>query len=282
MAKRPTFLTATATALALGGATAAVTLLGCGRAPQSTSFADCSDCPAMVTVPAGAFTIGSPANELLRGLETQRRVTIPAFALSQYEVTFAQWDACVAGGGCRGPAATDEGWGRDNRPAINVTWDMAKSYAEWLSTKTGKAYRLPSEAEWEYAARAGTTTPFSFGETISADQANYNGSTSYGQGRTGSNRQRTQPVGEFPANGFGLHEMHGNVAEWTEDCWQDGYADDAPVNGGPYITPECGEHATRGGSWESPPEEVRSAARAGTRRDQQSPSLGFRVARAVQ
>ena len=233
----------------------------------------------MVSIPAGEFAMGSPGTELLRGLETQHRVTIPSFALGKYEVTFAQWDACVAGGGCKGPAALDEGWGRESRPVIGVTWDMAKSYVEWLSQKTGKAYRLPSESEWEYAARARTTTPFSFGATIAPEQANYNGSTAYGDGTVGANRGRTLPVGSFPANAFGLFDMHGNVWEWTEDCWNDGYADDAPANGAPIVIAECGEHAIRGGSWEDAPEQIRAAARQGARRDSQSSTIGFRVAR---
>jgi formylglycine-generating enzyme required for sulfatase activity len=236
----------------------------------------------MMLIPAGEFTMGSPGSELLRGFETQHRVTIPSFALSKYEITFAQWDACVADGGCRGPAPVDEGWGRGMRPVIGATWDMAKSYVEWLRQKTGKSYRLPSEAEWEYAARARTTTPFSFGATITPAQANYNGSTGYADGPAGSNRQQTLPVGSFPANAFGLHDMHGNVREWTEDCWHDGYADDAPTNGAPYLSPDCGEHVIRGGSWENPPAEVRAAAREGTRRDEQSSSLGFRVARSAE
>jgi formylglycine-generating enzyme required for sulfatase activity len=233
----------------------------------------------MVVIPAGEFTMGSPGSELLRGLEPQHRVTVRSFALSKYEVTFAQWDACVADGGCLGPAADDEGWGRDTRPVINVTWDMAKSYVDWLSQKTGKPYRLPSEAEWEYAARARTTTPFSFGATITTAQANYNGSTGYGNGPAGLNRQQTLAVGSFPPNAFGLHDMHGNVSEWMEDCWHDGYADDAPANAAPYLNPECGEHAIRGGSFDDPASEIRAAARKGTRRDEQSTSIGFRVAR---
>jgi formylglycine-generating enzyme required for sulfatase activity len=259
---------------------ATLVLCGCGRPAAETAFADCSDCPDMVRIPAGEFMMGSPVSELLRGLETQHRVAIGAFALGKYEVTFAEWDACVAGGGCLGPAAGDENWGRGTRPAINVTWDMAEAYAEWLSKKTGKAYRLPSEAEWEYAARARTATPFSFGATISTDRANYDGSAAYAEGRSGSNRQQTLAVGSFAANAFGLYDLHGNVAEWVEDCWQDGYGDDAPATGSPYVVAECGEHAVRGGSWESAPGEVRSAARTGMRRDQQSSSLGFRVARA--
>jgi formylglycine-generating enzyme required for sulfatase activity len=257
----------------------AVTLSGCSGSPGGSSFADCADCPEMVVIPAGEFTMGSPGSELLRGLEPQHRVALPSFAVSKYEVTFAQWDACVAAKGCLGPAADDEGWGRDTRPVINVTWDMAKAYVEWLSQKTGKPYRLPSEAEWEYAARAGTTTPFSLGATITTAQANYNGSTGYGDGPAGVNRQQTIAVGSFPPNAFGLYDMHGNVSEWMEDCWHDGYADDAPKNASPYLTPECGEHAIRGGSWEDSPADIRAAARAGMRRDQQSTSIGFRIAR---
>jgi formylglycine-generating enzyme required for sulfatase activity len=269
-------------AMAAIGAATAIAIYGCSAPTAGTSFADCADCPEMMLIPAGEFAMGSPGSEPLRGLETQHRVAVPSFALGKYEITFAQWDACLAGGGCRGPAARDEGWGRETRPVIGVTWDMAKSYVEWLSQKTGKPYRLPSEAEWEYAARARTTTPFSFGATITADQANFDGSTGYAEGPAGLNRRQTLPVGRFPANAFGLHDMHGNVSEWTEDCWRDGYADDAPANAAPYLDPECGEHVTRGGSWEDPPEDIRAAARAGARRDQQSSSLGFRVARSAE
>jgi formylglycine-generating enzyme required for sulfatase activity len=273
---------AVALAMAAASVAATVILYGCGKTATGTTFSDCTDCPEMVRVASGAFTMGSPGTELLRGLEDQHHVTVPSFALGKYEVTFAQWDACVADGGCKGPAAEDEGWGRDRWPVINVTWDMAKSYAEWLSQKTGKPYRLPSEAEWEYAARAGTTTAFSFGAGLTPQQANYDGTTAYADSSVGMNRKQTLPVGSFPANAFGLHDMHGNVSEWTEDCWHDGYAEDAPANGAPYLAPECGEHVTRGGSWEDPPAELRAAARAGTRRDEQSSSLGFRVARSAE
>ena len=269
------------TGISIGMAIVVYTFPGMLRGMSTTGASDCADCPQMVIIPAGEFIMGSPGSELLRGLEPEHRVTIPSFALSKYEVTFAQWDACVADGGCDGPAPDDEGWGRGTRPLIGVTWDEAKSYVEWLSKKTGKPYRLPSEAEWEYAARARTTTPFSVGATITPEQANYNGSTGYGDGPAGVNRQQTLAVGSFPANAFGLHDMHGNVWEWTEDCWHDGYADDAPTNGAPYLAKDCGEHAMRGGSWEDPPGEVRAAARIGGRRDEQSSSVGFRVARSA-
>jgi len=232
----------------------------------------------MMLIPAGTYMMGSPGSEPFRGLEDQRRVSIASFALSKYEITFTEWDACIADGGCKGPAPIDEGWGRDSRPVVGISWDMAKSYVEWLSQKTGKSYRLPSETEWEYAARAGTATPFSFGATITTDQANYDGSTGFADGPAGVNRRQTLAVGSFPANAFGLHDMHGNAQEWMEDCWNDGYTADAPTNSAPYLTPECGEHALRGGSWQSPPGEIRSAARAGMRRDEQLTTVGFRVA----
>ena len=133
----------------------------------------------------------------------------------KHEVAFDEWDACVAAGGCGGHHLDDEGWGRGRRPVIDVNWDNAKAYVRWLSRRTGKSYRLLSEAEWEYAARAGTTGPFHTGSTISTNQANY----TYGAGREGLYREKTVPVGSFPANGFGLHDVHGNVWEWVEDCW---------------------------------------------------------------
>ena len=253
-------------------------LAGCSG-PGSTA-SDCADCPQLVTLPAGDFTMGSPGSEPFRGLEPEHAVKVPSFAIGKYEVTFAQWDACVADKGCTGPAAEDQGWGRGTRPVIGVTWDEAKEYTGWLSRKTGKQYRLPTEAEWEYAARARTTTAFSFGATISPEQANYNGTTAYGDGKAGANRQQTQPVGSFPPNAFGVYDMHGNAAEWVEDCWRDGYGDPPPADAKPYIEPECGEHVVRGGAWDAPPDAVRAAARLAIRRDQQSPSIGFRVARA--
>ena len=145
------------------------------------------------------------------------------FAVGKFEVTFAEWDACLSGGGCSHRPG-DAGWGRGKRPVINVSWNDAKAYVAWLSRQTGRAYRLLSEAEWEYAARAGTTTPFSTGRTITSDQANFNSN------RIGQYRQQTVPVGLFSANGFGLHDMHGNVAEWVEDCWHENYVG-APVDG---------------------------------------------------
>jgi formylglycine-generating enzyme required for sulfatase activity len=252
--------------------------LGESGGTGTSGFKDCSECPEMIAISGGAFTMGSPSGELYRGAETQHRVSVPPFAIGKYEVTFAEWDACVRDGGCNGYKPDDEGWGRGNRPVINVSWNDVKAYIDWLSRKTGKPYRLPSEAEWEYAARAGSATPFSFGSTITTAQANYDGSTGYGSGPAGVSRQKTMPVGSFPANRFGLHDMHGNVWEWVADCWHEEYTADAPANGAPWTSGECGGRVLRGGSWEDYPGDVRSAARVGGGVDEQSYGDGFRLA----
>lgn len=160
-------------------------------------FRDCPECPEMVVVPAGEFAKGSSRDEEGRfedeGPNHWATIARP-FALGRFEVTFAEWDACEAGGGCDGHRPADQGWGRGRRPVINVSWDDARAYARWLSARTGERYRLPSEAEWEHAARAGTTTPFWTGTTISTAQANYDGNYAYGVGKRGEYRQRTVPV----------------------------------------------------------------------------------------
>jgi len=259
-------------------ALAALLLAACGEpgdgaiSTAEKSFSDCTGCPEMVSIPAGEFMMGSPTSEMYRGAETQHKVTIPAFALSRYEITFDEWDACVADGGCGDYRPEDNGWGRGRNPVINVSWADATAYAEWLSRKTGKSYRLPSESEWEYAARAGTTTAFSFGETLTADQANIDASPN------GQNRQKTMPVGSFPANAFGLHDMHGNVWEWIDDCFSDEYTAETPADGSAFKRPNCQGHVMRGGSWEDYLGEARSAARVGAFTDDAFPSDGFRVA----
>src|SRR5262249_50892071 len=163
-------------------------------------------------------------------------------------VTFDEWDACVQDGGCRGYAPADQGWGRGRRPVINVSWDDAKAYVTWLSGKTGRSYRLPSEAEREYVTRAGTTTPFWWGSSISLREANYNGTVAYAGGPTGESRQGTVPVDSFEPNPWGLYQVHGNVFEWVEDCWQAGYAD-APPDGSARTPAGCQDRVIRGGSW---------------------------------
>jgi eukaryotic-like serine/threonine-protein kinase len=261
---------------------AGLLLAACNPAENTSSattadtFTDCEGCPEMLRIPAGEFTMGSPTSEMYRGAEAQHRVTIPAFAMGKYEITFDQWDACLADGGCGAYRPDDNGWGRGNSPVINVSWADATAYTEWLARKTGKPYRLPSEAEWEYGARAGTSTAYAFGDTLTADQANIDGSPN------GQNRARTTPVGSFPPNAFGLHDMHGNVWEWIEDCWSDEYTAETPSNGAPFERPNCSGHVMRGGSWEDYWGEARSAARVGAFTDDAYPSDGFRVALSLQ
>jgi formylglycine-generating enzyme required for sulfatase activity len=244
-----------------------------------TDFKDCARCPRMVVIPAGEFTMGSPPSD--QQAETQHRVTIAApFAVSKFEITFDQWDDCVRNHGCGGYRPEDQGWGRGKRPVINLSWENAKDYVSWLSAKTGKPYRLLSEAEWEYAARAGTTTPFGFGATISPSQANFDGSTD-GSGPSELNRQKTLPVGSFPANAFGLHDMHGNAWEWVEDCWHDDYTAKAPTDGSAWVEDGCRGHVGRGGSWEDSQSELRSSARSGGFKDELSSTDGLRIARGL-
>ena len=171
------------------------------------------------------------------------------------------------------------------RPVINVSWEDAQTYLAWLNARLGlleraDAYRLPSEAEWEYACRAGTTTPFSFGETISPDQANYDGNHLYGAGKKGVYREKTMPVGSFPANGFGLHEMHGNVWEWCADAWNENNAG-APDDGSAWLTGAASARVVRGGSWLNYPRYLRSAFRLGRPATSRNDRIGFRVARTL-
>ena len=266
-------------------------------------FRDCPTCPEMVVVPAGVFVMGSSSSEQGHfgdeGPQHRVRIARP-FAVGVYEVTFDQWDACERDFGC-GNFGDDEGWGRGARPVVNVSWNDAQEYVVWLSEKTGRAYRLLSESEWEYAARAGTTTPFHFGRTISSAQANYDWEYTYGHGSTvkaridsqggktytitgvpekGIGSDKTVPVGRFPANGFGLHDMHGNVWEWVQDCWNPDY-DRAPRDGAAWENGDCARRVLRGGSWSVNPWYLRSAYRSRSSADSRYNSIGFRVARTL-
>ena len=247
-------------------------------------FRDCPDCPEMVVVPAGSFTMGSPSNEPERSNnETQVRVSIVApFAVGRYAVTFDEWDACVADGGCNGHKPSDQGWGRGKHPVINVNWNDAKRYTTWLSRKTDKPYRLLSEAEREYITRAATKTPFSWGSSITPKQANYDGSAEpyKGGGSNGEYRKRTVSVDSFEPNAWGLYNVHGNVWEWTEDCWNE-LNDGNPGNGRARTAGDCASRVIRGGSWFSAPQNLRSANRARFIADVRLNHQGFRVARTL-
>ncbi len=236
------------------------------RFVQGYRFQDCKDCPKMIVVKGGAFTMGSSQSEYKRYKDEVplRRVRIRKFAVGRFEVTFDEWDAGVGDGGCGGYKPEDEGWGRGKRPVINVSWHDAKAYTNWLSRKTGKTYRLLTEAEWEYVARAGTRTPFWWGQSASTDKANYDGDIT-NKGSKGTYRGKTVPVDRFGANPWGLYNVHGNVYEWVEDQYHKSYRG-APADGSAWMDTstsnnEVVSRVVRGGSWLSGPQDLRSAFR---------------------
>lgn len=236
-------------------------------------FHDCGVCPEMVVVAAGSFAMGSLDGEEGRYDDEgpQHRVEIPEpIAVSKYEITFEEWDACTTAGACEGYRPGDAGWGRGRRPVINVSWDDAQAYVGWLSQESGQPYRLLSEAEWEYAARAGTTTRFSWGDSDpTPDQANF-----------ARNVGRTTEVGFYSPNPWGLHDMHGNVREWVEDC-RNGSYEGAANDRAAWTSGDCNSRGLRGGSWGSRPRSLRSAFRYWLNTDSRDSYFGFRVARTL-
>ncbi len=225
----------------------------------------------MIVVPAGEFEMGSNETHFEK---PEHRVKIAnPFAIGRYEVTFREWDLCVAAGACR-YRPDDHGWGRDNRPAIDVSWDDAKTYVAWLAQTTGQKYRLPSEAEWEYAARAGTTTAYWWGRDAGTGHANCDGCG-------GKAARQTVPAGSFTPNAFGLFDTAGNAAEWVEDCWNDSYRG-APKDGSAWTTGQCRLRVLRGGSFGNKANAIRSAARFRYDADVRYYANGFRVARDLQ
>ena len=238
------------------------------------TFQDCAECPKMVVVPSGSFTMGASSSEGGNDSERpMRRVRIDyRFAVGVYEVTFAEWYACADAGGCGSYIPDDEGWGRGNRPVVNVSWEDAQSYVRWLSGRTGKRYRLLSESEWEYVARAGTETAYSWGDSIGVNRANC--------GDFGSqwDSKKTAPVGSFAANGWGVYDMHGNAWEWVEDCWNGSY-EGAPADGSAWKSGDCDRRVLRSGSWYFRPSNLRSANRIRFTTDYRFSLLGFRVIR---
>ena len=246
---------------------------------------------AMVRIPAGAFVMGSPADEPQRQdcEGPPHRVHVSEFLIGQMPITQAQWRQVASWQEREG-----ERWGRqlnpnpshfgdqansDQRPVDNVSWHDAMEFCNRLSQRTGRHYSLPSEAQWEYACRAGSTTPFAFGATLSAELVNYDATDTYGDGPKGESREQTTPVGMFPANAWGLHDMHGTVWEWCLDHWHDSY-EGAPSDGSAWLTPSASEEEPRllrGGSWNFVPRYCRSAARDLFRPDGANYSVGFRV-----
>ena len=226
----------------------------------------------LVSIPGGTFRMGDLSGEGDGDELPVHSVTVPAFRLGKYEVTFALWDACVEDGGCDGYSPDDQGWGRGNRPVVNVSWDDAQSLISWLNRKKGANYRLPTEAEWEYAARAGSTTKYSWGNDIGDNRANCGSDCGDSYPSTA-----TTPVGSFPANAWGLHDMHGNVGEWVQDCWNESY-EGAPTDGGAWESGDCNWRVLRGGSWAHYASALRSADRNRYPRTDRSSIDGFRLA----
>jgi formylglycine-generating enzyme required for sulfatase activity/uncharacterized caspase-like protein len=252
------------------------------------SFKECEGCPAMITMPAGSFTMGSPASELQRGSDEgpQQEVVIRrAFAVGRSQVSFEEWLACVAEGGCNAYRPGDYGWGFGKRPVINVSWTDAKAYVKWLSEKTGAPYRLLSESEREYVTRGCTSpacpsTPFWFGKEISPARANYDWHYSYDGSAKAQPPRRTVATDASEANPFGLLHVHGNVWEWVEDCWNASLAG-LPNDGAPRITGDCNSRVIRGGAWSDEPKDLRSAKRSWEVIGERRAEIGFRVARTL-
>lgn len=286
---RPLALALGITLAALAGSVAAQDK---SSAP-GTVFRDCPTCPEMVVIPAGSFTMGSSLEESGHMDEKPQHTVKFAqpFALSKFEVTFDQWDACVADGKCE--AASDDGVGRKGIAAFNVNHADAQAFAAWLSAKTGKKYRLPSESEWEYAARAGTTTPWfwgpaedSAGSTKACDYANTHDETGkdahllyvWSNHKCNDGVAEVGPVGKYKPNPFGLHDILGNVREWVQDCHRSGYKD-APSDGSALNDPECTKRIVRGGAWMDGASTSRAAYRHPEDPKYRNYLAGFRLAR---
>jgi formylglycine-generating enzyme required for sulfatase activity len=236
------------------------------------AFKECTDCPEMVVVPADSLTMGSSPGLGASTEQPAHLVTIARpFAVGKFELTFDEWDACVAYGDCD-PHISTNGWGRGRQPVINITWNDALRYLAWLSRVTRQHYRILTEAEWEYAARAKTSTNFYFGnDEAPLDQ--------YGW-YSGNSDHHTHAVGERKPNPFGLYDVHGNVSEWVEDCYHDGYRG-APSDGSAWLSGNCSRRVARGGSWLDRPRALRSATRDWYTFDQGHDNVGLRVARTL-
>jgi formylglycine-generating enzyme required for sulfatase activity len=286
-------------------------------------FRDCPNCPQMVVIPAGSFLMGAPSDETGRDdIEgPQHRVAIAQFAAGKYDVTRAEWKLFVKDtnrkvvGGCAWTPSNQElnpdaSWEKlgfpqdDTHPVVCVSWADVHDYIGWLTAKTGKKYRLPSESEWEYAARAGSTKTFPWGATATHEHANYGQEDCCSPlAKDNDKWEETSPVGSFPPNKFGLYDMHGNVLQWVQDCFSDSYAK-APSDGTPYQrsiklktsgnladmtgADSCAYRMVRGGDWGDPPSMIRSAFRnfapapGTTLANYRSGGLGFRVARSLE
>ena len=251
--------------------------------------------PVMVVVPAGNFMVGSIPHsshtpQKIQPYKTefpQHKITIERpFAIGKFELTFREYDKFVNATGYAKPSDVGWGtkhWGRNDTPVFNINWYDAQKYLVWLSQQTGHHYRLPTEAEWEYAARAGSTTPFQFGNCIDPKQANFHGRETYSDCPvTDLYRGKVLATGTFPPNAWDLHDIHGNILEWTQDCWHDNYVD-APDDGTAWMdqgdNANCGRRVLRGGSWSGRAIDLRLALRSHNKSKHKSIFIGFRVVR---
>ncbi len=226
--------------------------------------------PELTVIKGGSYLRGNKKGVGDFDEQPQQQITIQSFAIGTYEITFDLYDLYCAETHCDSP--DDQEWGRGRRPVINVTWNDAKEFTHWLSNKTGVTYRLPTDAEWEYAARAGTSSTYWWGDDLGENRANCEECSSLWSG------EMSAVVGRFPANSLGLHDTAGNVFEWVEDCWNDTFSG-TPSDGSAYLKPECVAHVIRGGAWSFPPKEIRSANRWRDFATRRSDDTGFRVVR---
>jgi len=264
-------------------------------------FRECVACPEMLVMPEGEYMMGSPDDEAERSSNEgpQHRVKIPRrFAVSKLKITreefekfvnetsYAGEDRCFTledgkaqertGRSFRNPGFEQDG----NHPAVCIDWDDAKAYVAWLSKKTGKLYRLLSESEWEYVARAGTKTPFWWGPSLSTDEANYDGKSTYGDGSKGEYREKTVPADMFKPNPWGLYQVHGNAMEWVEDCWNETYQY-GPSDDWMRVAGKCDVHVRRGGAWNTVAKMLRAAYRDNRKTSNRASNTGFRIARTL-
>jgi formylglycine-generating enzyme required for sulfatase activity len=274
-------------ALLFGAAATGTGVRGARFPPAGRIFRDCRDCPIMVALPSGHFLMGAPPAEPGRdpAEPPPRMVTISRpFAIGRFDVTRADYGRFVAATGYA-PANPRCDWSRPvakgvalnqrpDEPVVCVNWSDAQAYLRWLSATTGKAYRLPTAAEWEYAARAGSRTARPWGDGIGRDRANYGADACCGPAAAGKEKDRwlyTSPVGSFAPNAFGLYDMIGNVCQWTDTCGSSGQSDAS----------DSRLRCVRGGGWFHPPFMLRSAAEAADDRDKRVADIGFRVARSL-
>ena len=237
----------------------------------------------MVVINPGAGKLGSPDFEKKRArFENPMRDTFISysFEVSKYEITFDDWNKCIRDGECSGHKPDDKGWGRGKRPVINVSYNDAQNFLKWLNGKTGQNYRLLSEAEWEYVARAGQDAPFGNGYDMSAQFAIFDGKAPYGNGAKGPYLRKTQPVGQYEPNAFGVYDMHGNVYEWVEDCWNANHSA-AIGDGSPRKDGDCKFRVMKGGSWVTHGYQTRAAARIRYVTDYRYDDYGIRIARTL-